>query len=228
MDEKRTYLYPTNFNPVKLVCNEEGSILFVHATQEVIYTQLALTSKLFEGSVFQGEVLDASDGGKKILVLYDTTLVAGQDISDSPYPVRLELVKNLFKDPDFFDSLDLSNEYTIRFPILIESHRVAYMNNVILPNLYGKCSGFGFTGDGFEKQGGRFEEGEFLIKRPRSKKPDVYEVFDTLYTPISGNKYLYIPNLGMSRKMSTLFKGKTSLRMKLEFDELHQKWKPLV
>lgn len=228
MEEDKTYIYPTNFNLVKIECTEDGCAMFIHKTQEVNYIQLAMTSKLFEGTTFHGEVLEASDGGTKFLVIYDVTLLSGNDISNYPYAIRLEALKGILRDPDFFDAQDLSNEYRVRFPIILECHRVDYMTNVIIPNHYGKCSGYGLTQDTFEKKGIPFKNGEFLVKRPRTKQPDVYIVHDTLVTPVTGNKYMYIPNLETSRRMSDLFNNKTSLRMKLEFDQLHQKWKPAI
>lgn len=224
-------IYLSAFNPCILRCihanGHPTATLYMEHSLDTVYVQLSFSNLVFteEESLFRCDYMEARDGGLPFLTILDVLKLGTRTFDDVPRGVRLELVKQIIEDPEFFDIDSPTNEFRVRSPLLFEVSRIHEVVTYILPSFYGVALGTAFIADGSPKRK-KVADNEFIIRK--TQKPEVYELYLDGVQPVPGNNIAYVPTMALSKKLKEFLQHRNSARLTCVFQEERQKWMPLL
>jgi hypothetical protein len=232
----QTRIFPSAFNPCTLYLNKKDNgelinTLYLTNTCDTLFIQLSFAKEMYsgKGSIFFCDLMEAKDSGFPFLILKDTEMIMGKKIVEKNYDVRVQLIKQIIQDSNFFE-FSLVNEYRVKSPTIFSVKDISEVINVILPNFYGEAIGVEFTTDKIKTDESneivKEESTEFIIRK--TSFPDVYTIFKDPITPVLPNSTLFLPNILISKTLFDLLKNKNSIKLFCKFNTERHKWIPLL
>ena len=228
---ENSLIYPSAHNPCILRCVHDNGhpmcTLYLEHSLDTQYVQLAFTDKIYteEETLFRCDYVEARDGGLPFLTIVDVMKVGSENLTDVKPLVRLELVKLLLNDKQFFDVDSPTNEFRVRAPTIFDVAEITDVFTSILPSFYGVVNGIAFVKDKFPSPR-KNDEDHFIIRKTR--KSEVYELYLNGVQPAPGNNIAYVPTMDLSRKLKAFLQHRNSAKIRCVFQEDRQKWVPVL
>lgn len=235
------YIFPSSFNRCVLKCSYDGhhsiNTLFIEESCDSLFLQLAFTNKIFakKGTVFECELLEPKDSGRKYLILVDVLEHDDVDWKKIPYIDRYAFIKKVIESKEYFDVDNMNNEYRVKEPSIWEVKNVSDVSiafNVLLPNYFGHVNGVRFCQDmqvvqnTWKNDMTDTSERDLIVTKTRFS--DVYHVSSNGTCKVKGNPVIFVPDMKTSLRLREMFMKKNSLKLKCSYNEQRHKWIPIV
>lgn len=230
-------VYPTNFQRCILRCVAESFgktciLLYTEDNYDSITLQMSFSDAVYNngGSIFECQILEPKDGGRRYLVLTDIIQFGNHDWTQEPYMTRYQQLKKIITNSDYFNQNHPSNECRLQVPqlfVITNPSDVRDIFNLIIPNYHGNVTGVYFCNDQTRASLISSEEDKQDLVITKTRFSDVYHVTYDGINPVKGNDIAFVPTMQVSLKLRDIFQNRNSIKLPCSFHTIRQKWTPI-